>query len=251
MSHRHKEKINPLLIEATSPAALSIGRRCMEMGYGFYWPPHGKPKMVDPNGRNIPMEVHHYCPYILDHSRVPGSSTRSCAAPATKSSSSSEHPGEGFNPGEAQADEVVDVACPRTIMTVKPALTADGRKDSDPHESATHSTDSNPVREDAAAPQPAPDPADAPAHGSLLTDAELHALDHEHKRDDCPTCKRVRVQQLHHGRAAAPSRRNAVNFGDHVTADHFIAKSEFDRRIDGESAGLVITDVATDDLECL
>lgn len=32
MSNRYKEKIETLLIPTTSPATLSIGRRCMEMG---------------------------------------------------------------------------------------------------------------------------------------------------------------------------------------------------------------------------
>ena len=58
MSNRYKEKIQALLIDQTSPAALSTCRRCMEMGYGFYWPPYDKPRMVDPDGRNIPLEVH-------------------------------------------------------------------------------------------------------------------------------------------------------------------------------------------------
>ena len=76
MSNRYKEKVDTLLIPTTSPAALSIGRRCMEMGYGFYWPPYGKPRLVDPNGRNIPLEsttIAHTssiipaCPGILLH----------------------------------------------------------------------------------------------------------------------------------------------------------------------------------------
>ena len=38
--------------------------------------------------------------------------------------------------------------------------------------------------------------------------------------------------------------------GDHVTGDHWIASKEFDRRLDGETCGLVLFDVGTDDLEC-
>ena len=37
MSGKWKEKCIPLLIEATSPAALCIGRRCMELEYAFHW----------------------------------------------------------------------------------------------------------------------------------------------------------------------------------------------------------------------
>ena len=85
-----------------------------------------------------------------------------------------------------------------------------------------------------------------------LTLTELHQLDHEHKADDpdCAICKQVRVQQKQHGTASDPSRRQAKKYGDHLTGDHWIAKKELDRGLNGETCGLVIMDVATDDLEC-
>ena len=97
------------------------------MGYGFYWPPFGKPKMVDPNGRNIPLEVHHYCPYILDHSRVPEKSASPHVAPATSSPSSNARPRDvdGYDSNEVQADNVAEASTtPRVIQTVKPSLTS-------------------------------------------------------------------------------------------------------------------------------
>ena len=45
-------------------------------------------------------------------------------------------------------------------------------------------------------------------------------------------------------------RLEAKNFGDHVTGDHWIAKNEFDRGLNGETCGLVLLDVGTDDLQC-
>ena len=42
----------------------------------------------------------------------------------------------------------------------------------------------------------------------------------------------------------------AKKFGDHVTADHFMARNEFDRGYHGEKSGLLVADVATDDLDC-
>ena len=83
------------------------------MGYGFYWPPYGKPRLVDPNGRNIPLEVHHYCPYILDHSRVPGNPASRYVAPATKSSGSSADPNrlDGYDPNGAQTEDAAAQSC--------------------------------------------------------------------------------------------------------------------------------------------
>jgi hypothetical protein len=40
----------PLLME-DSPAVISVGKRCMEHGYGFYWPPGQNPYFVLPCGK--------------------------------------------------------------------------------------------------------------------------------------------------------------------------------------------------------
>ena len=40
------------------------------------------------------------------------------------------------------------------------------------------------------------------------------------------------------------------DFGDCVTGDHFIARDEFDRSIEGHKAGLVLFDVGTQYLDC-
>ena len=42
-------KAEPLLRESTPPV-LSVGRRCMHHGYGFYWPPGKSPYLVTPKG---------------------------------------------------------------------------------------------------------------------------------------------------------------------------------------------------------
>ena len=231
MSPKHKENITPLLIDSTSPAALSIGRRCMELGYGFYWPPRGKPKLVDPSGRNVPMEVHHFCPYIIDHSRVRSNSARRAAAPATSSSSSTGPLPDGYNENDDQTERVVEVPIkPKQITTVKPELVVNGDKGEKENPEEREQDEGHSERE--------PESMDS------------HLLDHSHKRKDCPTCQRVRVKQLQHGRALEPTRLKARQFGDHLTGDHLISLKDFDRGIDGETAGLVLVDVFTDDLAC-
>ena len=55
----------PLVMQA-SPGVLSLGKRCMEEGYGFHWEatePHN-PYLVTPSGNRVGLKVDHFCPYL-------------------------------------------------------------------------------------------------------------------------------------------------------------------------------------------
>jgi hypothetical protein len=60
-----RENIDALLLDST-PAVLSVGRRCMVDGYRFVWPPKETPYFIDPDGRRIDMEVDGFVPYIVE-----------------------------------------------------------------------------------------------------------------------------------------------------------------------------------------
>ena len=53
-----KDMVEPLVLPDT-PAVLSIGRRCMHMGYGFYWHPGRNPYLVTPEGNVVPLLLRH------------------------------------------------------------------------------------------------------------------------------------------------------------------------------------------------
>ena len=56
----------PLLMLKDTPTVLSIGRRCQEHGYVFYWAPFStEPILVLPDGRFITLEVIRYIPYLI------------------------------------------------------------------------------------------------------------------------------------------------------------------------------------------
>merc|ERR1712020_489208 len=57
------EEANMLVLPDT-PTVLSIGRRCMEHGYGFWWEPYGMPVLILPDGRYIILDVDGYIPYL-------------------------------------------------------------------------------------------------------------------------------------------------------------------------------------------
>ena len=58
---------NPVLLKSTPPV-LSIGYRCMELGYHFEWPPYTSPFFILPDGFKVTLEVKDWVPYISSKS---------------------------------------------------------------------------------------------------------------------------------------------------------------------------------------
>ena len=59
-----EKAFKPAVLDAT-PAALSAGWRCMELGYEFHWKPYQPPILIYPSGKQITLRVDSYVP-ILD-----------------------------------------------------------------------------------------------------------------------------------------------------------------------------------------
>ena len=57
------EDIVPLVLKST-PAVLSLGKRCMQDGYAFEWQPHKTPTLTTPSGRRIDLVVEGNVPYL-------------------------------------------------------------------------------------------------------------------------------------------------------------------------------------------
>ena len=59
-----------------TPSVISIGKRCLEMGYAFYWPPYSEnPFIVKPDGTHVVMTVENNIPYLTggnDDTACPG-----------------------------------------------------------------------------------------------------------------------------------------------------------------------------------
>ena len=60
-----REDVEPIAVPSCPPL-LSVGDRCMNLGYGFYWPPYKPPFYIKPDGMRIPHIVKNNCPYIID-----------------------------------------------------------------------------------------------------------------------------------------------------------------------------------------
>ncbi len=57
------EDIEPYVLTST-PAVLSIGRRCMDFGYEFRWPAGKLPYFITPGGVKVSLVVEDYVPYL-------------------------------------------------------------------------------------------------------------------------------------------------------------------------------------------
>ena len=57
------ETIEPYLLKS-SPAVVSVGFRCMNLGYTFIWPPGSSPYFISPKGDVIYLEVINDIPYL-------------------------------------------------------------------------------------------------------------------------------------------------------------------------------------------
>ncbi len=59
-----QEEVQPHALATGTPAVLSVGARCMEMGYSFIWMAGHLPYFIKPNGWIVRLEVSHNIPYL-------------------------------------------------------------------------------------------------------------------------------------------------------------------------------------------
>ena len=70
--------VEPLVLDQT-PSVLSIGRRCMEEGFSFWWQAYKNPILYLPDGKAITLEIIDYIPYLRE--RESGKSVMAMPSP--------------------------------------------------------------------------------------------------------------------------------------------------------------------------
>ena len=90
------------VILADTPAVLSVGKRCMDMGFSFHWPNKEFPYFIRPDGRTILCIVEDYVPYVIETEGVvcpnQGTSSSSCSREQSRDDDSNQ-------PARTTADE--------------------------------------------------------------------------------------------------------------------------------------------------
>ena len=70
LSSKSVGKIEASIVSG-SPNIISVGRRCMLAGYGFYWPPFKNPYLVTPDRkRRVQCTVDKFVPFVIEPSGV-------------------------------------------------------------------------------------------------------------------------------------------------------------------------------------
>ena len=64
-----QEDVEPLIVP-NCPPLLSVGYRCTEKGWDFWWPGYGTPIFTKPDGTIIEHVVKNNCPYVIDKSMI-------------------------------------------------------------------------------------------------------------------------------------------------------------------------------------
>ena len=91
-----------------SPPILSVGKRCMQDGYSFFWPRGKDPYLVDQYNNIIKLTVENFVPYIAH-------STDGAATGGVERGTSSDDPKGSTVPG-------FKICCQVNLMTMKRRL---------------------------------------------------------------------------------------------------------------------------------
>ena len=64
-----KESIRPLVLQSVPPV-MSVGRRCMQNGWGFHWHAGCDPYFFTPEGKFVMLRVDQFVPLLTDDAKL-------------------------------------------------------------------------------------------------------------------------------------------------------------------------------------
>ena len=194
--------VTPFVLKST-PAVLSIGKRCADQSFFFLWPAGGSPFFVRPDGKVIGLDVIGHIPYVRSGSDC--CRARPAKEVDTKSIESLlVRLGATTSAASLVINDISTCAADELENGREPAL-----------EQAPQ------VEEAEVAPPPPPPPvAPEPAERRDRSMAE-HQLTHKPKRDDCDSCLRGKMVQARKFKGAFNQRREATRWCDILTMDHY------------------------------
>ena len=101
--------INAKLLDADH-SIISVGQRCMELGYDFHWKPYVPPVIARPDGKRFECTVRHFVPYLQEDGGVLCPVTATGGHKSSTSSSSRDPPRDESRQQPAKDDPAVDEA---------------------------------------------------------------------------------------------------------------------------------------------
>ncbi len=216
-----QETASPLLLDAT-PAVLSVGLRCMELGYSFHWPNKENPYFILPSGKRYTMRVDRNVPYLCR-----------CEAPACVCTI-----------GRRTAAPVEVKPPPVEQAEAQPAHAS-----ASSHGPGVASSSANDAVVEVVAPPPIPllgGRVDRRREAESLE----HQMTHQPKNKYCPACQRGKMQKAHARQVEGSELGKPEQFGDQTTADHLITRDELDKGSEGQETAVVVMDRFTGWRDC-
>ena len=189
-------KIQAMVVE-DSPNLVSVGRRCMLQGYGFYWPPFKHPYLISPDRkRRIQCVVENFVPFVYESSGLVCHITE-----GTSSSSGIQRPA---NAGEPNPD----------LPAMVPKGEVEGEQAPGQKEPQTEDLQDE-------LPENYQDPDDVPLLALEATSLH-HLLTHLPKNPHCQACQRAKIQRKPHrkNKQSPKARAHAEELGESFHGPH-------------------------------
>ena len=192
-----QEEAKPFVLEQT-PAVLSVGMRCMKLGYTFVWPPNNQPFMINQSGKRINLHSKDDIPYLI--------------------------PGNNSEPQDDKlASDIFELLSKKEVVSDAPALAGeeDGRGDGDAEEEAEVPRDDEGeddeegmIEVDVHEGEPR-----MAKPGALKAEAKTvaHLLTHRYRNPYCQSCVRAKMKHFRTRRGAF--KRVLKKWGDLITFD--------------------------------
>ena len=192
-----QEEAKPFVLEQT-PAVLSVGMRCMKLGYTFVWPPNDQPFMVNQSGKRINLHAKDDIPYLI--------------------------PGDDSEPRDDKlASDIFELLTKKEVVTDAPALAGEeddrdgedaGEEAEVPRDDADEDDDEGMIEVDVhEGEQRMAKP------GALKAEAKTvaHLLTHRYRNPYCQSCVRAKMKHFRTRRGAF--KRVLKKWGDLITFD--------------------------------
>ena len=181
-----QEEAKPFILEQT-PAVLSVGMRCMKLGYTFVWPPNDQPFMINQSGKRISLHSKDDIPYLI--------------------------PGNDSEPKDDKlASDIFELLSKREVVADAPALAGEGegRDDGDaegeaevPRGEEDEDEGEGVIEVDVHEGEPR-----MAKPGALKAEAKTmsHLLTHRYRNPYCQSCVRAKMKHFRTHRGAFPNR---------------------------------------------
>ena len=238
------ELIEAYVLENT-PSLLSLGKRCMEDGYRFSWDPYQIPRLFDPKGREIKLELINNIPYLLPtETQIVSANTGHhkfySAFPApivvhekvVAAGSDDENDLIAEFPSLAQdGDDPVDIGEPASSSHVPVAKAKAKAKVKAKAKAAPKAESSHPPVVER----------DLRAEAKSLK----HLMTHLPKNPYCDACQRAKMVNVKSFRGDGIEGYDFTKFGEHITLDTMVLHGLTNRGINGETDAIVFYDFGT------